>query len=107
MGAKIMRYWPISTIRNWSYLAPEVGRGLDAAIETRKLTQECYTACVLACDFVPAAPVHGLVLIKDEDSLPKHAYLNKPPIEELRHLERFCMYENFDGEMFLMIHSLH
>jgi hypothetical protein len=102
----VIRYWPISTIRNWPYLAPEIARGLDVALETRKLTQECYRACILACDFIPAAPV-GLVLIKDEGSLPKHAFLKKPPAADLGHLERFCMCENFDGEMFLMVSALH
>jgi hypothetical protein len=101
-----MRYWPISSIRNWPYLAPEVVRGLDTALATRKLTQDCYRACIRACEFVPAAPV-GLVLIKDEGSLPKHAFLKRPEATELSHLERSCVFENFDGEMFLMVSALH
>jgi hypothetical protein len=101
-----MRYWPISAIRNWPHLAPATVRALDAALVTRQLTSECYVACIRACDSVPAAPV-GLVLIKDEGSLPKHAFLKRPEAAELCHLERFCMCENFDGEMFLMVSALH
>jgi hypothetical protein len=102
-----MRYWPMSSIRNWPYLSPAAARVLDAAPETKTVPQRFYIACVHACRSVPAAPVNGLVLIKDENSLPKHAYLKKPPTTELGYLERFCMCENFDGEMFLMISALH
>jgi hypothetical protein len=98
-----MRYWPISSLR----LAPKTERGLNAALETRKLSAEVYKACIVASRFTSAAAVHGLVLIKDEGSLPKHAYLKRPPATDLEWLERSCMYENFDGEMFLMINSLH
>ncbi len=101
-----MRYWPISTIRNWPHLAPAIVRALDVALETRKLAPACYIACIHACDSVPAASV-GLVLIKDKGSLPKHAFLKRPEAAELWHLERFCMCENFDGEMFLMVSALH
>ena len=101
----MMRYWPISSIRHC--LSPAGIRALDAAPSTRALPERFYIACVSACQFVPAAPVHGLVLIKDEDSLPKHAFLKRPPTTELEHLERFCICENFDGEMFLMISALH
>jgi hypothetical protein len=102
-----MRYWPISTIRSWPCLTPATMRALDAAAETRELAPVCYRACIRACNFVPAAPVHGLVLIRDEGSLPKHAFLKRPEAAELWHLERFCMCENFDGEMFLMVSALH
>jgi hypothetical protein len=101
-----MHYWPISTVRNWPYLAPATVRALDAVLETRKLAPTCYIACIRACEFVPAASV-GLVLIKDEGSLPKHAFLKRPEAAEFCHLERFCMCENFDGEMFLMLSALH
>jgi hypothetical protein len=101
-----MRYWPISTIRNWPHLDPEVARGLDVALETRKLAPSCYMACIRACDSVPSTLI-GLVLVKDEGSLPKHAFLKRPGALVLHHLERFCMCENFDGEMFLMVSALH
>jgi hypothetical protein len=100
-----MRYWPISSIRHC--LTPAAARALDAAPETKALSERFYIACISACQFVPAAPVHGLVLIKDEGSLPKHAFLKRPGAAELSHLERFCICENFDGEMFLMINSSH
>jgi hypothetical protein len=98
-----MRYWPVSSLR----LSPEVERGLNAALETRKLPVDVYEACIVACQFTPATTVHGMVLIKDECSLPKHAFLKRPPVTDLEWLERFCMCENFDGEMFLMISASH
>lgn len=102
----MMRYWPISSIRNWPWLAPATVRALDIALETRKLAPACYVACIHACSFVPAIPV-GLVLIKDEGSLPKHAFLERPGPLAFQCLERFCICENFDGEMFLMASALH
>jgi len=98
-----MRYWPISSLR----LEPDIARELRTALKTRKLPADVYIACILACDFVPAATIHGMVLIKDECSLPKHAFLQRPPITELSHLERFCICENFDGQMFLLVSSSH
>jgi hypothetical protein len=98
-----MRYWPVSSL----CLTANMARGLHTALETRKLSAEVYRACLVACEFTPAATIHGMVLIKDDCSLLKHAFLKRPAATDLGRLERFCICENFDGEMFLMISSSH